>query len=179
MEEIAAHEEANPDVPLDRPEKFLKRLSTIPYFAERIACLMFQSEFQDAISSVSSKLTNLRSICEYLKNSNSLKKVMALILTLGNYMNGGNRMRGQADGFGLEILDKLKDVKSKAPGVTLLHYVARAKLAQEDRQSYEEPLPLPVPEPADVEAAASINFDDLTKELDKLEKELEGLNFSF
>lgn len=26
-------------------------------------------------------------------------------------MNGGNRQRGQADGFGLEILAKLRDVK--------------------------------------------------------------------
>lgn len=28
-------------------------------------------------------------------------------------MNGGSRIRGQADGFGLEILPKLKDVKSR------------------------------------------------------------------
>ncbi|XP_046738030.1 formin-2-like isoform X2 [Diprion similis] len=179
LEDITAHEEAHPEIPLDRPEKFLKQLSSIPHFAERIACLMFQSEFQDAISSLSSKLTNLRSICEYLRNSNSLKKVMALILTLGNYMNGGNRMRGQADGFGLEILGKLKDVKSKAPGVTLLHYVVRARLAQEECQNLDEPLPLPVPEPADVEAAATINFEDLTKELDKLGKELEACNVKY
>lgn len=43
--------------------------------------------------------------------SESLKKLFAIILTLGNYMNGGNGQRGQADGFGLEILSKLKDVK--------------------------------------------------------------------
>lgn len=38
---------------------------------------------------------------------------MGLVLALGNYMNGGSRARGQADGFGLEILPKLKDVKSR------------------------------------------------------------------
>lgn len=43
--------------------------------------------------------------------SEPLKKLFAIILTLGNYMNGGNGQRGQADGFGLEILSKLKDVK--------------------------------------------------------------------
>lgn len=43
--------------------------------------------------------------------SEPLKKLFAIILTLGNYMNGGNGQRGQADGFGLEILAKLKDVK--------------------------------------------------------------------
>lgn len=38
---------------------------------------------------------------------------MGLVLALGNHMNGGSRVRGQADGFGLEILPKLKDVKSR------------------------------------------------------------------
>ena len=42
-----------------------------------------------------------------------VKEILGLILAFGNYMNGGNRTRGQADGFGLEILPKLKDVKSR------------------------------------------------------------------
>jgi hypothetical protein len=41
-------------------------------------------------------------------------------------MNGGNRTRGQADGFGLEILARLRDVKSKDSSVTLLHFIVRA-----------------------------------------------------
>ncbi|XP_033327043.2 uncharacterized protein LOC117220812 [Megalopta genalis] len=174
LEDIKAFEETNPDVPLDQPEVFLKKLSGINSFAERIACLMFQTEFHDAISSVSTKLTNLRTTCDFLCNSGSLKKVIALILTLGNYMNGGNRSRGQADGFGLEILSKLKDVKSNVPGITLLHYVVRARLAQEKDHNFESPLPLPVPEPADIEAASNINFDYITGELDRLRKELKA-----
>lgn len=46
-------------------------------------------------------------------DTSSVREVMGLILALGNHMNGGNRTRGQADGFGLEILPKLKDVKSR------------------------------------------------------------------
>lgn len=46
-------------------------------------------------------------------SSENVKTVLGIILALGNYMNGGNMQRGQADGFGLEILAKLKDVKSK------------------------------------------------------------------
>ncbi|XP_012522925.1 formin-2 isoform X2 [Monomorium pharaonis] len=172
IEDIATHEALYPDIPLDQPELFLKRLSGINHFSERIACLMLQSEFQDAISSVSYKLNNVRTTCDFLLNSEPLKKVMAIILTLGNYMNGGNMLRGQADGFGLEILGKLKDVKSNVPGVTLLHYVVNAKLSQEKDHNFDEPLPLPVPEPADVEAASTIKFDDINKELDRLDKEL-------
>lgn len=55
--------------------------------------------------------------------SDSIKRILGLILALGNYMNGGNRTRGQADGFGLEILPKIKDVKSKEASYTLLHFV--------------------------------------------------------
>jgi hypothetical protein len=42
---------------------------------------------------------------------------------MGNRMNGGNHVRGQADGFDLEILAKLKDVKSADMSITLLHYL--------------------------------------------------------
>ncbi|XP_076226834.1 uncharacterized protein LOC116432389 [Nomia melanderi] len=174
LEEIKSFEESNPDIPLDQPEVFLKKLASINSFSERIACLMFQSEFHDAISSVSSKLTNLRTTCDFLRNSSSLRKVIALVLTLGNYMNGGNRTRGQADGFGLEILGKLRDVKSNVPGITLLHYVVRVRLDQEKDHNFEEPLPLPVPEPADIEAASNINFDNISGELERLRKELEA-----
>lgn len=47
-----------------------------------------------------------------LQASDTVKKVLGLILAFGNFMNGGNRTRGQADGFSLDILPKLKDVKS-------------------------------------------------------------------
>lgn len=60
---------------------------------------------------------------QVLMTSDSIRKIFGLILALGNYMNGGNRTRGQADGFGLEILPKIKDVKSKESSYTLLHFV--------------------------------------------------------
>lgn len=50
---------------------------------------------------------------QILKDQESVKIVLGLVLAFGNHMNGGNRTRGQADGFGLEILPKLKDVKSR------------------------------------------------------------------
>jgi len=40
-------------------------------------------------------------------------------------MNGGNRQRGQADGFAIDILPKIKDVKSKDNTLTLMYYVVK------------------------------------------------------
>ena len=38
--------------------------------------------------------------------------VLSLVLAYGNYMNG-NTIRGQADGFQLGVLLKLRDIKNK------------------------------------------------------------------
>lgn len=54
-----------------------------------------------------------------------VSRVMGIILALGNYMNGGNRQRGQADGFAIDILPKIKDVKSKDNTLTLIYYVVK------------------------------------------------------
>lgn len=40
-------------------------------------------------------------------------------------MNGGSCQRGQADGFSIDILPKIKDVKSKVPNLTLISYVEK------------------------------------------------------
>lgn len=64
--------------------------------------------------------------CQELLDCNSLRDIIGLVLAFGNYMNGGNRTRGQADGFGLEILPKLKDVKSRVkPLKALKSYKSR------------------------------------------------------
>ncbi|XP_063922402.1 protein cappuccino-like isoform X3 [Zophobas morio] len=168
---IKNHLATNPQVPLDKPEQFLHDLSEIANFADRISCLMFQVEFDDSISTIGHILTNIKSTCEFLVNNGELKEVFAIILTLGNYMNGGNMARGQADGFGLEILPKLKDVKSKDSKITLLHYIVKLYMKKIDNP-FEPNVVLPVPEPGDVQRAASVKFDDVRADLQKLEKQL-------
>ena len=66
---------------------------------------------------------SLYSLLQILFTSEGVKRVLGIILALGNYMNGGNVQRGQADGFSLDILPKLKDVKSRDNASTLLHFV--------------------------------------------------------
>lgn len=84
--------------------------------------------------------------------------------------------RGQADGFGLEILPKLKDVKSKDSKTTLLHYIVRFYMKKIENPF--EPCVLPIPEPGDIKRAASVNFDDVKVDLQKLETQLKGELFN-
>ncbi|XP_076265744.1 formin protein cappuccino isoform X1 [Rhynchophorus ferrugineus] len=168
---INEHLKSHPDVPLDKPEQFLHELSEIADFSERIACLTFQVEFDDEITTIGHALDNFQSICDFLTKSGELKRVLSLVLTLGNYMNGGNVARGQADGFGLDVLPKLRDVKGAQAGITLLHFVVSTYV--KNYQENEKPPPLPVPEPGDIRRAMALDFDTLKGELNLLKNKLQ------
>lgn len=56
--------------------------------------------------------------------SRRLRRLLEVVLALGNYMNRG--ARGNASGFRLASLNRLADTKSSAvKGTTLLHYLVQ------------------------------------------------------
>ncbi|KAI4902054.1 hypothetical protein NFI96_033103 [Prochilodus magdalenae] len=175
LEKIKKHYETSKEDEvklLDKPEQFLYELAQIPNFADRAQCIIFQSVFLDAISSVHRKVEIISTVCKGLLESNSLKEVVGLVLAFGNYMNGGNRTRGQADGFGLEILPKLKDVKSRDNQISLVDYVVSYYLRNIDENAGTDRSVFPMPEPQDFFLAAQVKFDDLSKDLRKLKRDL-------
>lgn len=157
---------------LDKPEQFLYELSQIPDFTGRAHCIIFQSTFLDTIASIHRKVETVSSVSKELLECPSLKNILGLVLAFGNYMNGGNRTRGQADGFGLEILPKLKDVKSRDNRMNLVDYVVLYYLRNFDEHAGTDKSVFPLPEPQDFFQAAQVKFDDLTKDAKKLKKEL-------
>lgn len=157
---------------LDKPEQFLYELSQIPDFTGRAHCIIFQSTFLDTIASVRRKVEAVSSVCKELLECPSLRDILGLVLAFGNYMNGGNRTRGQADGFGLEILPKLKDVKSRDNQMNLVDYVVLYYLRNFDKHAGTDKSVFPLPEPQDFFQAAQVKFDDLTKDVKKLKKDL-------
>jgi len=161
--------------PLDEPEQFILDLSSISNFDERLECFMFQSKFADAVGEVENRLNNVNHVCEQLTNSAPMKEVFGVILSCGNYMNGGNRQRGQADGFAIDILPKLKDVKSKDNTINLLQYVVRFWIVRYDPKKGTPEATSPVPEASDVDRSSHINFDEQHAECERLRKELEGI----
>ncbi|XP_040267697.1 LOW QUALITY PROTEIN: formin-1 [Bufo bufo] len=176
LETIKKHYEtsAAEDVKLlDKPEQFLYELSQIPNFTERAKCIIFQSVFDEGMGSVHKKIDMVTQTCTNLLGMDGVKDIMGLILAFGNYMNGGNRTRGQADGFGLEILPKLKDVKSRDNGLSLVDYVVRYYLRHFDKDAGTDKSLFPLPEPQDFFLAAQVKFEDVEKDLRKLRKDLE------
>ncbi|XP_061098613.1 formin-like [Conger conger] len=177
LETIKKHYETSKDDKmklLDKPEQFLYELAQIPDFSDRAHCLIFQATFSDGVSSVCRKVEIISDVCKCLLNKVSVRDVMGLVLAFGNYMNGGNRTRGQADGFSLEILPKLKDVKSRDNQISLVDYVASYYLRNFDKNPGTEKSVFPLPEPQDLFLAAQVKFEDLSRDLRKLQRELAG-----
>uniref|UniRef100_A0A1A8FIP6 Formin 2b n=1 Tax=Nothobranchius korthausae TaxID=1143690 RepID=A0A1A8FIP6_9TELE len=158
--------------PLDKPEQFLYQLSLIPNFSSRVFCILFQSSFSECMSLITRKLEILQRVCKTLQESESVKKILGLVLAFGNFMNGGNRTRGQADGFTLDILPKLKDVKSSDGVKSLLSYIVAYYLRHFDEDAGRETCVFPLPEPHDLFQSSQMKFDDFQKDLTRLRKDL-------
>eukprot|EP01113_Clastostelium_recurvatum_P019216 TRINITY_DN2268_c0_g1_i1.p1 TRINITY_DN2268_c0_g1~~TRINITY_DN2268_c0_g1_i1.p1 ORF type:complete len:852 (+),score=288.21 TRINITY_DN2268_c0_g1_i1:515-3070(+) len=126
-EEVAAVKGAvtGPDAILDKPERFVMKISSITKPNERIKCWLFMKTFEEKKKGVFVPLVRVKTACHQLKNYEPLRVIMGAVLTCGNYLNAGTN-RGQADGFSLAILPKIADTKSNVnKNQGLLHFVVR------------------------------------------------------
>lgn len=95
--------------------------------------------------------------------SRRLRKLLELVLALGNYMNRG--ARGNAFGFRLQSLNRLADTKAssaKAKGTTLLHYLVQIVEAKfKDILRLEEDMP-------HVKEASKVSLGEMDKDIGNL-----------
>lgn len=170
-----AQKTAASNVPLDGPEQFLLKFSEISCAPERIACMIFRNDFEEASALIERKIKLIRDLCEFLMNDCNLSDLFSIILTFGNYMNGGNRYRGQADGFGLDVLGKLRDVRSKDKKITLLHFIVKTFISRRRQHGLKpKEISYPVPDADDVKSASTVDFDVLIEQIDQLSRNIKG-----
>ena len=114
---------ASPDQELDKPEKYMKLIATIPRLQVRLNCWAFKLSFVDIVLDVEEDFIKINQASKDLQKSEQLKNVIAVTISLGNHMNAGNARRERADGFDIDILPRLVDVKSSDNKMTLLQYI--------------------------------------------------------
>ena len=152
---------------LDKPELFILELSRIPAFEERIHCLVYQNKFHESIASIEFRLNNIDMICDFI-TSEKIKNILGIVLACGNYMNAKNKIRSNADGFDLDILTNLKNVKSKDNTTNLLKYIAYYYVNKIDDDLTKFPLPYTY----EIGLVAQSSFDEFEKELKKVKNEI-------
>eukprot|EP00511_Aplanochytrium_stocchinoi_P009109 CAMPEP_0204869886 /NCGR_PEP_ID=MMETSP1348-20121228/30957_1 /ASSEMBLY_ACC=CAM_ASM_000700 /TAXON_ID=215587 /ORGANISM="Aplanochytrium stocchinoi, Strain GSBS06" /LENGTH=1097 /DNA_ID=CAMNT_0052023417 /DNA_START=77 /DNA_END=3371 /DNA_ORIENTATION=- len=103
-------------------EKYLYEVSQIPRLQERLQCLRTKHEFGYHARKILDITKLTRNAVVEVEKSEPFKRILEIILALGNYANGGTP-RGAAWGFKLDVLGKLANVKDNTGHTTMMHYL--------------------------------------------------------
>ena len=100
------------------------------YWKARMRALALTGSFEQEYDHISTKLKEVVTVSEAIRDSTSLMSVLALILDIGNYMNDSNK---QATGFKLSSLARLgmvKDEKNESTFADLIERIVRNQYTQ-------------------------------------------------
>lgn len=141
-DEAAALLELHSEAELDPEHTYAAALVTHelwPTLALRLKALVLLHETEELLGERESAVASLAAALTGIRTSKALRHFCAYILELGNYMNGGNRSRGQADGFLLDVLPKLSATKDSNGTASLLDYIV--ELVQNTEPNAPKDLP--------------------------------------
>lgn len=90
------------------------------YWKSRMRAILVISTYQRDYTDLVTKLRAMDAACECIKESTHFKRILEIILTVGNFMNDSSK---QASGFRLGTLQRLAFTKDDKNTMTFLHYV--------------------------------------------------------
>ncbi|VVC32462.1 Hypothetical protein CINCED_3A014002 [Cinara cedri] len=165
-DEAALLEEHSYDLDsLARADRFLYEISKIAHYEQRLRSLVYKKKFVTWTSEVEGRTKVVMEASREVARSRRLKKLLEIVLALGNYMNKG--ARGNAWGFRLSSLNRLSDTKSSSVrGTTLLHFIVdMADKKFKDVLLLEEDIP-------HVRSASKVSLAELEKDMSQLRNNL-------
>ena len=90
-------------------EKYMYAMMKAELADEKFECMLFKYQFDNKLNELMNAVSTLISACEEVQKSLRLRKLMAMILMLGNQINTGGS-GNMAHGFTLDALLKLDEV---------------------------------------------------------------------
>ncbi|GAB5354290.1 hypothetical protein AAMO2058_000106300 [Amorphochlora amoebiformis] len=113
---------SGPTDDLANAEGFMRVVSIIPNLTVRLQLWSFKDNFQDSIANTTDGITIVNKALRGLDRSSNFKKVLQIVLALGNYINGSTK-KGAAWGFKLSSLGKLKMLRANDGKHNLMHFI--------------------------------------------------------
>jgi len=92
----------NPDKPFGNIERYMWELSRVPAYNERLECWQYLTTWEEDLRPVRSNIEQFETVVKCFR-SPALPQLLGVVLTVGNFMNGGTK-DGRADGFHLSLL---------------------------------------------------------------------------
>lgn len=108
---------------LERPDRvFLEIFNMRKYWKSRSRAVLLTQTFKKDYHDLLTKLELIDEATKSIRSSESLKNVLGIIRSVGNFMNDFSK---QAMGFKLDTLQRLKFMKDDSNTMTFLHYVEK------------------------------------------------------
>ncbi|KAM6308076.1 formin-like protein 3 [Podargus strigoides] len=148
-------------------DRFMLHFSKVERLPQRMAIMAFLGNFAENLQMLTPQLNAIIAASASVKSSQKLKRMLEIILALGNYMNSSKR--GAVYGFKLQSLDLLLDTKSTDRKMTLLHFIALTV-----REKYPE-LATFWQELHFVEKAAAVSLENVLLDVKELGRGMELL----
>lgn len=98
-------------------------LSRIPNWREKTIQLLERHKFDQEIISLQQDVSRVDKEIRLVFNSTHFQKILRVILGFGNFVNGGTNLGG-ANGFSINDLAKLKNMKSNKKDQFAIHFIA-------------------------------------------------------
>ena len=110
QEELEAYKSMGEEGNWDKGEKYIVKINDIPNHKAKLNIWSLINKFDEKLPGMQESLNYMIKACEEIKTNKHFTLVLSVILGLGNILNGGS-VRGQADGFGLDLIKKLPGIK--------------------------------------------------------------------
>uniref|UniRef100_H3H2R5 FH2 domain-containing protein n=1 Tax=Phytophthora ramorum TaxID=164328 RepID=H3H2R5_PHYRM len=154
---------------LGEAEKFILEIAKVKRYAPRMECLVYKLSFSSRSAELAASLSHLQKAAEEVKGSRLLKILLAMVLKLGNSLNGSGEDNG-IKGFTVDSLLRLGHTKAVNQKTTVLHYLVRlVKKNHPQVLDFQDEL-------RSVPLAARESFETVDEDFKKLEKGLASLN---
>uniref|UniRef100_A0A8C9XF32 Diaphanous related formin 1 n=1 Tax=Sander lucioperca TaxID=283035 RepID=A0A8C9XF32_SANLU len=153
---------------LAESEQFGVVMSGVKRLMPRLQAILFKLQFEEQLNNIKPDVVSVTAACEELCKSQNFTKLLEIILLVGNYMNAGSR-NGNAFGFSISYLCKLRDTKSADLKQTLLHF-----LADVCKEQYPEVMGF-TDELIHVEKASRVSAETLQKNLELMGRQIKSL----
>jgi hypothetical protein len=151
---------AKPGCPLGEAEQYLLALASIPELLARLKLWDFKLSFEATELEIADNLMDLKEAVTELRKSKTLDWILAVVLTIVNFLNGS-----KADGFSLEFLSHLHDIKDTVHKQSLLYHVVCLV-----NEQFEESTDLHS-ELSHVHHSAKVDVDNLNSRLKQVEED--------
>ncbi|CAF3328465.1 unnamed protein product [Rotaria sp. Silwood1] len=149
---------ANTDIPLGNAEQFLLTLASVVELEARLKLWLFKLDFDNIELEIAEPLMDLKNGMKNLKENITLRRILEVLLAIGNYLNGIESI-----GFQLDYLAKVPEVKDTIQKHSLLFHVCNIVV-----EKYPDTSDL-YSEIGQITRCSKVDFDELELKLNKLE----------